>query len=251
MRERRLLVLDHRTRGGALELRPASSRTAVSRTLRREGRGQSESDPGQGRESIELLVCRKRSTPAYDHRGLDDFGAGRNRVWNLAHDIVTNLHENGRGNPHSDSLGHEEVWRFCDMSSSRRAGAAGWREPILRWQNGMPRRGGAAGKAESSRLRQEFQKTFDLPTRAGPFWIDRPEDEVGLPPTLRGNWLLRPQTGDTPKNASAAGSCMQTARRRAAARRVQAGFHDVRVHIRGNYARLGDWCHVTSRSCCR
>jgi len=27
-------------------------------------------------------------------------------------------------------------------------------------------------------------------------------------------------------------------------------FHDVRVHIRGNYARLGGtWCHVTSRSC--
>jgi len=46
---------------------------------------------------------------------------GRQRVWNLARDIVSDLHQGGRGNPHSDSHGNAATWYFYELSADRGA----------------------------------------------------------------------------------------------------------------------------------
>ena len=43
-----------------------------------------------------------------------------NRVWNVTHDVVADLHDSGRGNPHSDHYGNRDVWHFYDRSASSR-----------------------------------------------------------------------------------------------------------------------------------
>ncbi|MDH3584216.1 MAG: LamG domain-containing protein, partial [Phycisphaerae bacterium] len=44
---------------------------------------------------------------------------GRGRVWNLAKDIVPDLHEKGHGNPHSDSYGNKDVWYFYEVPADQ------------------------------------------------------------------------------------------------------------------------------------
>src|SRR5262249_57419935 len=42
-------------------------------------------------------------------------------AWDLTRDIVDDLHQGGKGNPHSDRLGNKAVWHFYDMADSNRA----------------------------------------------------------------------------------------------------------------------------------
>lgn len=43
----------------------------------------------------------------------------RGRVWNLPKDIVSDITENGEGNPHSDSHGNKDVWYFFEVPPGR------------------------------------------------------------------------------------------------------------------------------------
>ena len=46
---------------------------------------------------------------------------GQRRVWNLAADIVSNLHQGGQGNPHRDSYGNPTSWYFYELPADRGA----------------------------------------------------------------------------------------------------------------------------------
>ena len=62
---------------------------------------------------------------------------GRARKWDLAREVASNVLEDGKGNPHSDALGNEDVWYFygvppgdvplwvavCSTKKSRRSSA--------------------------------------------------------------------------------------------------------------------------------
>jgi hypothetical protein len=44
---------------------------------------------------------------------------GRNRKWNITKDLVPDLLEDGKGNPHRDSYGNRNVWYFFDVTSDQ------------------------------------------------------------------------------------------------------------------------------------
>ena len=73
-------------------------------------------------DRVELLVLPKAThicdTTLVD---LEIRLADGSKVWNLGRDIVEDLHQGGKGNPHGDRLGNADVWHFLDMAQSRRA----------------------------------------------------------------------------------------------------------------------------------
>ncbi len=186
---------------------------------------------------IELLVLPKASH-GYDTTIVDltiETEDGKS-VWNLAADVVGDLHQNGKGNPHSDKLGNADVWRFGDMTGSLRGKKAPDDSPLAQWQNAL------AGTREAAEMAANaFQKSFILTDKSSPFWINNREDETALAPATRESLekqriALDSLRKDAPPplqfaNGAQEGGVPQT---------PYAGFHDVRVHKRGSYARLGD-----------
>lgn len=189
-------------------------------------------------DCIELLVLPKASH-GYDTTVVDlviETADGKS-VWNLADDVVSDLHQNGKGNPHSDKLGNADVWRFGDMAGSLRGKKAPDNSsPLGQWQNAL------SGTREAAETAAEgVQKSFVVADKSSPFWINSPDDETALPAPARDalekrRIALVSLRKDAPPplqfaNGAQEGGIPET---------PYAGFHDVRVHKRGSYARLGD-----------
>jgi hypothetical protein len=182
------------------------------------------------------------------------------RVWNLAGDLLTDPATSARSNPHPDAHGTPAVWRFLDMAGQASsplvndATLRAWYEVAAQDDDGE------AAKAEAAQAAGVVQQAVDrgrqssiaaendpaagtyrfLVSNASPFWGDGHGGEVLLEAKTRAEMKglsselasLRAKPPMDPgfSHACGEGGCPNTA---------QAGIHDVRIHIRGRYDRLG------------
>jgi len=156
-------------------------------------------------------------------------------VWDLTRDVAGNVLA---GNPHADRRGHAGVWRFSDMADSNRARGAGTGTGTGLALFRQAVRG--AGPKDVERAAAAFQKTFALADARSPFWPTRPEEEGLLPAQARGRLArMRQELETLRRNSPPQLLFANGAQEGGVPGSPHAGVHDVRIHIRGSYARLG------------
>ena len=159
---------------------------------------------------------------------------GSAHVWNLTADLMD---EPLRANPRADRYGNTGVWRFTDMAGSRRP--TGTPSPeIAAWNATV---GPAADPATVEKAAKEFASAFKVTDASSPF-SPASEGEEGLLPAegrtalngLRSSLAMLRKSPPSPvvfANGVQEGGVPES---------PHAGVHDVKVHIRGRYDRLGD-----------
>ena len=166
------------------------------------------------------------------------------RAWNLTRDIVDDPLQGGKGNPHADRYGNAGVWAFEDMADRQRSPAASGPQTgaLAQWQQATSGAGDAITTDETVRQASEaFGRAFTLADEKSPFWINTAADETTLPAASRETLTkLAAQLEDLKKNAPPPIAYANGAQEGGVPESPHAGIHDVPVHIRGSYARLGD-----------
>jgi hypothetical protein len=188
---------------------------------------------------VELTIAAQDSTP----------GKQGPRVWSLPRDVVEDVggpdtQAGHSQNPFRDRRGNAGVWQFADMANSSRtrkpAGAAD--DPLAAWNRAVTApTSGPPARTAILRAAEQFQQSFRAVDATSPFWINAREDEKVLSPQARAD--LAKQAGELEalkKNAPAPFEYANGALEGGCPESPQAGIHDVRVHIRGSYQRLGD-----------
>jgi hypothetical protein len=181
---------------------------------------------------------------------------GARRTWNLVQDVVPDPLEGGKGNPHGDRQGHREVWHFLDMAGSTSPAAeappgsalAAWRKTVAEAGRGQ------AGHAEIEKAAEMVQQALqaadagkgpdarlyqDLTTERSPF---RPaaQDEQAFPAEARHRLArLGTELAELQKQVAAPVPFAHGVQEGGCPKSPQAGVHDVRIHLRGRYDRLG------------
>jgi hypothetical protein len=182
------------------------------------------------------------------------------RVWNLARDVLADPLAAGSGNPRGDAYGAQAVWRFLDLAGQPSSALVG--DPLLRawYELAVQDDGGEVAQAEASRAARAIQDAVDrgrqspipaesdpassvyawLVSAASPFWGDgyggealleaKTQAEMGRLSSELASLRAKPPMDPGFSHACSEGGCPNTA---------QAGIHDVRIHVRGRYDRLG------------
>ena len=184
---------------------------------------------------------------------LEDMFQANTRIWNLSYDLTRAPFSGTWANPCGDRYGNAGVWQFEDMGDQMRAFAsaqpqdaafsaalAQWRLTTARMQKAESS-GSPQSQTAFDQAAQTLTQSFASSDERSPFWIRNPADEAFLPPADRAALAQRQALLDTlRKNAPPPITFANGAQEGGVPESPQAGIHDVRVHIRGNYARLGD-----------
>ncbi len=231
-------ILDHRRPGGTRELASGEIPNGGAQDFAK-GRTPEKMQAVEVKagELIQLLVLPKGGH-ACDTTTIELVIAPTDgaQVWNLTHDILPDPHQ---GNPHSDRQGHAGVWHFYDMANSNRAATPSAGGPDLTaWQHALA----AGDRGGIEQAAQEFQKTFERVDATSPFWISNRADEKLLPPSagaalakIADELAMLKKNPPPPFNDFADG-----AQEGGVPGSAHAGVHDVAVHVRGHYDRLGE-----------
>src|SRR5262249_50244438 len=148
-----------------------------------------------------------------------------------------------KGNPHSDRMGHKAVWHFYDMANSNRARPGGASHPALaQWQRLVTEAG--TGKPEPRKIEAAaaaLQKSFNLVDERSPFWIKEGTPTRQFPADIRASLSrLTKEPEGLKKNPPGPVNFANGAQEGGVPGSPHAGIHDVRIHIRGSYSRLGE-----------
>ncbi len=163
------------------------------------------------------------------------------RSWNLTHDLLNDPLQSGKGNPHSDSYGNAAVWHFEDMADRQRGGGGSpaGNPQLAAWYTAVNQKGVARETVHSAS--EAYAKSFNLVDEKSPFWIRTPQDESALPTNAKDRIAaLSAQLEVLRKNPPPPVRFANGVQEGGVPESPHAGVHDVKVHIRGNYARLGD-----------
>ncbi len=188
-------------------------------------------------DRIELQVLPKMSHTC-DTTTVDWTINSADKTWDISRDLVENIHA---GNPHPDSFGNPDIWSFEDMDASgellKLDGSS--KAALAQWK--VEQAASGAESAGSKVLAEKFAKEFNLVDARSPFWISNPADEAALPEGYRPRVAqLNQQMAELQKTAPGPVEFANAVRDGGIPETIYAGFHDVNVHIRGSYARLGD-----------
>ncbi len=168
---------------------------------------------------------------------LEDSGGGKK--WDLTRDLLLDPF---KSNPSADSYGNSGAWRFMDMAAGGRGmdGTGGPNWGI--WDSAVKElKASRLDRAGLELAAAEFQKSFTVTDARSPFRLRRAEDERALEPALRDTLaklrfdLYNLQRSQPPPLEYANG-----AQEGGVPESPHAGVHDVRLHLRGRYDRLGD-----------
>jgi hypothetical protein len=161
------------------------------------------------------------------------------KSWTLASDMVGDPLQ---GNPHADAHGNPNTWHFLDMANARRAQRpAGAAAALAGWDRAVAAvRSGKGDRKTIERAAAEFARSFTFADARSPFWINNRADERFLAPAARTRLArleadlaaLRKTTFPPPDFANGA-------QEGGVPGSPHAGTHDVRIHVRGRYDRLG------------
>ena len=159
---------------------------------------------------------------------------GGPHAWNLTTDLID---EPLRANPRADRYGNPGVWRFTDMAGSRRPTGAPTPE-LAAWNATV---GPAADPAAVEKAAQEFAKVFKSTDANSPFFPASEVEEGVLPAESRAALSgLRTELAMLRKNSPPPVVFANGVQEGGVPESPHAGVHDVHVHIRGRYDRLGD-----------
>jgi len=190
-------------------------------------------------DRVELLVLPKGEyscdTTVVSLTLTADDGAGS---WDLTGDL---LKEPLQGNPHTDGTGRAETWRFEDHNQAQRMGnlATNAGPAFAVWKKTLTDSPDDRNAIEAAAA--QLQSAIQTVDRTSPFWIETESDEVALPEVSRQKIrTLRSELASLKTNPPAALTYTNGAQEGGVPGSPQEGFHDVKVHIRGSYSRLGD-----------
>jgi hypothetical protein len=183
------------------------------------------------------------------------------REWNLSKEIAGGPPAAEPANPHQDAFGNAGVWRFLDL-----AGASGTppivREPVLRaWyelatQETSDDEARTAAAQAAVAVQQAIDRGRQSPLPPGsdpaasvyalllskdsPFWGEGRGGESAIDPKLRAEMAkLETDLASLLKNPPADPGYTHACQEGGCPKSAQEGVHDVRIHIRGRYDRLG------------
>ncbi len=233
-------VLDHRRAGGRRELASGDLPNGGAQKFADGKNGAAlASVLVSAGDTIELLVLPKMGH-ACDTTVVDLTIRAGGEAWDVTADLVDDPHQ---GNPHRDRRGNAAVWHFYDMADSNRARQPVAVSPALAaWHRAAADiAAGKASVADLGRAAAEAQKAFDAADARNPFRIKERADEKYLPEAARAELTrLASELDALRKNPPAPVSLANGAQEGGVPGSPHAGVHDVRVHLRGRYDRLGD-----------
>jgi hypothetical protein len=230
-------IIDHRGSGGRRELASGDIPNGGKQKLA-DGKGGAALASVEVRagDSIELLVLPKANhTCDTTTVELTIATADGKSAWDIARDLTD---DSLQANPHRDRLGHEAVWHFFDMAQSNRARQPASDPALAAWHKAIA---GKATAAELERVALDIQKAFDPAAAGSPFRITDRADEKHLPEPGRSALAkLAAELDALKKTSPSPEMIVNGAQEGGVPGSPHAGVHDVRVHIRGRYDRLGD-----------
>jgi hypothetical protein len=230
-------IIDHRGADGRHELASGDIPNGGAQKLA-DGKGAASltSVSVSAGDSIELLVLPKANY-GFDTTTVELViaTADGQSAWDLARDLTDDPHQ---GNPHRDRLGHDAVWHFYDMADSNRARQPAADPALTAWLRAVAAK---ASPSELERAALDIQKTFDRTGAGSPFRIKDRADEKYLPEPGRAALAkLAAEIDALKKSPPPPEMTVHGAQEGGVPGSPHAGVHDVRVHIRGRYDRLGD-----------
>jgi hypothetical protein len=154
-------------------------------------------------------------------------------IWNLATDVVSN--------PHRDRGKNPDVWSFHDMGNHARnirldedPARQAW-DRVINEANGHE-----ANRRSVERAAEQYAKLFNRTDDRSPFWIADSTEERVLPKEARQDLNRQKEQLEALKRLQVpAISFANGAQEGGVPSSPHAGTHDVRIHIRGRYDRLG------------
>jgi hypothetical protein len=159
------------------------------------------------------------------------------RRWGLADEVVPSALA-GKSHPYPDRQGNAGVWHFLDMAprrpGARLAGLEAWERTVAAVR---------AGKGDRLILEaaaRAAQASFTIADKRSPFWINQPGDERYLSAAARAELArLEGELDRLRRTTLPAVEYANGAQEGGVPSSPHAGTHDVRVHVRGRYDRLG------------
>ncbi|SIN99910.1 Planctomycete cytochrome C [Singulisphaera sp. GP187] len=158
--------------------------------------------------------------------------------WQLSRDL---MEQPLQSNPHPDRLGHEAVWRFEDREGDVRSVAfsADAKQALEPWERVL--KNAPADRAALERAAHQFQASYHRVDQGSPFWIRMDADETSLPEaSVLKLAQIREELNALKIVATAPTPLANGAQEGGVPDSPHAGVHDVRVHLRGSYSRLGE-----------
>jgi len=158
-------------------------------------------------------------------------------TWDLAGDLLSDPLQ---ANPHADRLGHKDVWSFEDMADRPRSPSApGAASPLAGWYQAVADPSADAKTIEAAAV--ALAQRFDVTDATSPFWVNAAADEAALPAPAREKIAaMKGELASLKKTPPPPVLYANGAQEGGVPGSPQEGVHDVRVHVRGSYSRLGD-----------
>jgi len=160
--------------------------------------------------------------------------------WDLAADLVPDPLGGGHGNPHADRFGHPDVWRFTELAGEDRARP----DPALAaWDRAATAADRAAIEAAARGVQEALDRepagtlARELTSPAGPFRFDAADVPAGPDDALK---ALRAELATLKASPPPPIPVTLAAVEGGVPNSPHAGIRDARIHVRGNYQRLGE-----------
>jgi len=171
---------------------------------------------------------------------------GLKRAWSLSHDVAGDLLA---GNPHPDTLGNLEVWYFRDLSEKSPAAPPG--SGLARWFE-LTKQTPHKELNEITNVAVQVEKELQDATMTngvygsfasarGAFWMPLKNDENNFSEEARSNLKKSKVELAALRNEVPPAIAMTHGLQDGGVpESPHAGVHDVKIHVRGRYDRLGD-----------
>ncbi len=176
---------------------------------------------------------------------------GAKRTWNLSKDVLP-LIEN-KVAPFADSFGNPSVWYFYDLADQPTTIAGATNSPLAQWMQLVARKAPAtetesvAAQIQALLLKEVptnsplRQLSDDLKNPRSKFWSYMRSDENNFSATTREKLTgLNDELATLKKNEPPPLLMAHAMVDGGTPESPHAGMHDVKIHIRGKYDRLGD-----------
>jgi cytochrome c553 len=155
-------------------------------------------------------------------------------TWDLTRDCLPDLLA---ANPHADRLGHEGVWRF-DETANAKANDKDLEALLAAWRKSV---GDATDRSIVERASEAFGSSFSIEDARSPFWLDGDAAESAFSDDARiALAKIRTELDALRRNPPPSLEFANAAQDGGVPESPHAGVHDVRIHHRGRYDRLGE-----------